>query len=119
MSSDLLKQFDNFRNDLKEYSKESKNELNEASEEVYIMRELLLEIRCICFSQYAVNDRILKLIKTTVKKQLKYNHEDWSEDYSDSADEDGNPIKFFIANEYRAKIMKREAPRSRKEKKDD
>ena len=119
MSDDLLKQFDNFRNDLKKYSKESKNELNEASEEVYIMRELLLEIRFICFSQYAVNDRILKLIKTTVKKQLKYNHEDWSEDYSDSEDEDGNPIKFFIANEYRAKIMKREAPRSRKGKDDD
>jgi hypothetical protein len=119
MSNDLLKEFDNFRRDLKEYSKESEKELNEASEEVYIMRELLLEIRCICFSQYAVNDRILKLIKTTVKKQLKYNHKDWSEDYSDKEDEDGNPIKFFIANEYRAKIMKREAHRLRKGEKDD
>ena len=119
MTDDLVKQFDEFRNDLKKYSKESKNELNEALEEVYIMRELLLEIRCICFSEYAVNDRILKQIKTTVKKQLKYNHKDWSEDYSDKEDEDGNPIKFFIANEYRAKIMKREAPRSRKGKDDD
>ena len=104
---------------LKDSYEELEKELDEALEEADIMRELLFEIRCICFSQYAVNDRILKLIKTTVKKQLKYNHEDWSVDYSDSEDEDGNPIKFFIANEYRAKIMKREAPRSRKEKKDE
>jgi hypothetical protein len=51
--------------------------------------------------------------------QIKYTHEDWSDDYSYREDDDGNPIKFYMANKYRAKIMKREAPRLRKEKTDD
>jgi hypothetical protein len=104
---------------LVEYYAELEKERDEALEEAEIMRELLFEIRYICFSEYAVNDQILKLIKTTVKKQLKYTHEDWSDDYSYREDDDGNPIKFYMANKYRAKIMKREAPRLRKEKTDD
>jgi hypothetical protein len=104
---------------LVEYYAELEKERDEALEEAEIMRELLFEIRYICFSEYAVNDQILKLIKTTVKKQLKYTHEDWSDDYSYREDDDGNPIKFYMANKYRAKIMKREAPRSRKEKTND
>ena len=104
---------------LKDSYEELENELEEALQEAEIMRELLFEIRYICFSEYAINDEILKLIKTTVKKQLKYTHEDWSEVFGYREDEDGNPIKFYMANKYRAKIMKREAPCSRKEKKDD
>ena len=104
---------------LVEYYAELEKERDDALEEAETMRELLFEIRYICFSEYAVNDQILKLIKTTVKKQLKYTSEDWSDDYSYREDEDGNPIKFHMANKYRAKIMKREAPRLRKEKKDD
>ena len=104
---------------LVEYYAELEKERDEALEEAEIMRELLFEIRYICFSEYAVNDQILKLIKTTVKKQLKYTHEDWSDDYSYREDDDGNPIKFYMANKYRAKIMKREAPRSRTEKTND
>lgn len=104
---------------LKDSYEELENECEEALQEAETMRELLFEIRYICFSEYAVNDQILKLIKTTVKKQLKYDHEDWSEQFGYWEDEDGNPIKFYMANKYRAKIMKREAPRSRKEKKND
>jgi len=104
---------------IKDYYKELENERDEALNEAEIMRELLFEIHYICFSEYAVNDEILKQIKTTVRKQLKYTHEDWSVDYSRNEDEDGNPIKFYIANKYRSKRMIKKAPRSRKEKKDD
>ena len=104
---------------LVEYYAELEKERDDALEEAEIMRELLFEIRYICFSEYAVNDQILKLIKTTVKKQLKYDHEDWSEQFGNWEDEDGNPIKFYMANKYRAKIMKREAPRLRKGKTND
>ena len=104
---------------LVEYYAELEKERDDALEEAEIMRELLFDIRYICFSEYAVNDQILKLIKTTVKKQLKYDHEDWSEQFGYREDDDGNQIKFYMANKYRAKIMKREAPRSRKENKND
>jgi hypothetical protein len=101
---------------LKEYYDALKNELDEALQEAEIMRELLFELRSICFSEYAVNDQILKQIAVTVKKELKYTHKDWLEDYSCTEDEDGNPIKFYIANKYRAKTMKKDASRSRKGK---
>jgi hypothetical protein len=104
---------------LKDTYERLENERDEALLEAETMRELLFEIRYTCFSEYAVNDQILKLIKTTVKKQLKYTHEAWSEVFGYREDEDGNQIKFHMANKYRAKIMKREAPRSRKEKTDD
>ncbi len=104
---------------LVEYYAELEKERDDALEEAEIMRELLFEIRYICFSEYAVNDQILKLIKTTVKKQLKYTSEDWSDDYSYHEDEDGNPIKFYLANKYRAKVMKKDTPRSRKGEKHD
>tara|TARA_R110000868_G_scaffold335664_1_gene596540 strand:+ start:2411 stop:2752 length:342 start_codon:yes stop_codon:yes gene_type:complete len=104
---------------LVEYYAELEKERDDALEEAEIMRELLFEIRYICFSEYAVNDQILKLIKTTVKKQLKYDHEDWSEQFGYREDDDGNPIKFYMANKYRAKIMKKDTQRSRKGEKYD
>ena len=104
---------------LKDSYEEIENECEEALREAEIMRELLFDIRYICFSEYAVNDQVLKIIKETVKKQLKYDHEDWSEQFGYREDDDGNPIKFYMANKYRAKIMKREAPRSRKRKTND
>jgi hypothetical protein len=101
------------------YCENLEKEVKEALTEVDILRSLLLDIRCICFSEYAVNEEVIGLMKEVLVEQLRYNHEDWDTDHTLQEDENDNPIRIKVANKTCAKVMEKGALRSREEKTDE
>jgi len=92
---------------IKVYCEELEKEVNEALIEVDILRSLLLDIRSICFSEYAVNEEVIGLMKEVLVDYLKYNHEDWNTDHTLQEDENDNPIRIKIANKHFAKVIEK------------
>jgi len=104
---------------IRDFYMEIQKERDDALNEIDILREILLEVRCMCFDEYAVNELVIKEIEKAVKRRLKYTHESWFEDFSYGEDKDGKKIRIKVANRTCAKVMEKGASRSWKEKTDD
>lgn len=96
MLQSIYKDIDNLRKDIKETLGEACEQAERLENEVDELRELLLEVRCYCFSSRPANQKIIDYITKFVKERLNYDHPDWEATFPEY-DENGNEVPYVIA----------------------
>lgn len=85
-----------FSKELKKAAKSGQRELLDLEFERDALIDLLMEVRCYCYSSKPRNRAILKLISDTVKDRLNYDDPAWEQEYF-QYDAEGNEFPCEIA----------------------